>query len=301
MANRITNSGDGSMFIQVGMDLNSNKAWSKFRKEMAKFQKDAIIRTEIEIDSDRFTKAVRQYKDAMGNLVEQTTLFSRSCGTVYDKVTKIETPMEQVAKAEKKLAEEAKKAAESQNKLATETKKAKSIFADFTDTFMKMAKFNTINLIYDGLIDKVSEAIQVTNEFDAAMTEFKKVTDTSNLNLSEYTETLGKLGEVTASTTTEMLNASTEFSKSGFNAEDSAKLAQVANLYMNIADAEISAGEAASFIVSQMKAFSVEASDANSIIDKVNEVKLLLTSINCVNFWKAKTLTRHANQKPSLV
>lgn len=87
-----------------------------------------------------------------------------------------------------------------------------------------------------------------------------------------------------------MLNASTEFSKSGFNAEDSAKLAQVANLYMNIADAEISAGEAASFIVSQMKAFGVEASDATSIIDKVNEVKLLLTSLNCVNFWKAKTL-----------
>lgn len=283
MANRITNSGDGSMFIQVGMDLNSNKAWSQFRKEMAKFQKDAIIRTEIEIDGDRFTKAVRQYKDAMGNLVEQTTLFSRSCGTVYDKVTKIETPMEQVAKAEKKLAEEAKNAAESQNKLATETKKAKSIFADFTDTFMKMAKFNTINLIYDGLIDKVSEAIQVTNEFDAAMTEFKKVTDTSNLNLSEYTETLGKLGEVTASTTTEMLNASTEFSKSGFNAEDSAKLAQVATLYQNIADAEISAGEAASFIVSQMKAFGVEASDATSIIDKVNEVKLFVTSLNRVN------------------
>ena len=66
---------------------------------------------------------------------------------------------------------------------------------------MKMAKFNTINLIYDGLIDKVSEAIQVTNEFDAALTEFKKVTDTSNLNLSEYTKTLGELGEVTARTT----------------------------------------------------------------------------------------------------
>jgi predicted transcriptional regulator len=265
------------------MDLNSNKAWSKFREEMAKFQKDAIIRTEIEIDGDRFTKAVRQYKDAMGNLVEQTTLFSRSCGTVYDKITKIETPMEQVAKAEKKLAEEAKNAAESQNKLATETKKAKSIFADFTDTFMKMAKFNTINLIYDGLIDKVSEAIQVTNEFDAAMTEFKKVTDTSNLNLSEYTKTLGELGEVTASTTTEMLNASTEFSKSGFNAEDSAKLAQVSSLYQNIADKEISAGDAASYIISQMKAFGYTADDAIKIIDKTNEVKLFVTSLNRVN------------------
>ena len=283
MANRITNGGDGSMFIQVGMDLNSSKAWSQFHKEMAKFQKNAIIRTEIEIDGDRFTKAVRQYKDTMGNLVEETSLFSRSCGTVYDKITKIETPMERVAKAEKEVAEEAKKAAESQNKLATETKKAKSIFADFTDTFMKMAKFNTINLIYDGLINKMSEAIQITNEFDAAMTEFKKVTDTSNLNLSEYTETLGKLGEVTASTTTEMLNASTEFSKSGFNAEDSAKLAQVATLYQNIADKEISAGDAASYIISQMKAFGYTADEAIKIIDKTNEVKLFVTSLNRVN------------------
>ena len=87
-----------------------------------------------------------------------------------------------------------------------------------------------------------------------------------------------------------MLEAATEFSKSGFNAETSAQLAQVATLYQNIADAEISAGDAASFIISQMKAYKIEADDATSILDKVNEVKLLLTSINCVNFWKAKTL-----------
>ena len=135
-----------------------------------------------------------------------------------------------------------------------------------------MAKFNTINMIYDGIINKMSEAIQVTNDFDAAMVEFKKVTDTTGLSLDAYTEKLGQLGEATASTTTEMLSASTEFSKSGYGAEDSAKLAQIANLYMNIADAEISAGEAASFIVSQMKAFGVEADDATQIIDKVNEV-----------------------------
>jgi hypothetical protein len=85
-----------------------------------------------------------------------------------------------------------------------------------------------------------------------------------------------------------MVEASTEFSKSGFSAEDSAKLAQVANLYRNIADAELSAGESASYVISQMKAFGYTADEAMQIIDKTNEVKLLLTSINCVNFWKAK-------------
>lgn len=87
-----------------------------------------------------------------------------------------------------------------------------------------------------------------------------------------------------------MLESATEFSKAGFTPEDSARLAQVSSLFQNIADSEVSAGDAASFIISQMKAFNIEADDATSILDKVNEVKLLLTSLNCVNFWKAKTL-----------
>ena len=71
-------------------------------------------------------------------------------------------------------------------------------------------------------------------------------------------------------------------------------------LYQNIADAELTAGESASYVISQMKAFGYTVDDAIKIIDKTNEVKLLLTSINCVNFWKAKTFICHANQKPSL-
>jgi hypothetical protein len=50
-----------------------------------------------------------------------------------------------------------------------------------------------------------------------------------------------------------------------------------------------------------MKAFNMTADQAIDIIDKTNEVKLFVTSLNCVNFWKAKTFISHANQKPSLI
>ena len=62
-----------------------------------------------------------------------------------------------------------------------------------------------------------------------------------------------------------------EFKKSGFNEEDSMKLARVASMYQNVADQEITAGEAANFIVSQMKAYNMTASDSEHIIDAVNE------------------------------
>lgn len=67
-----------------------------------------------------------------------------------------------------------------------------------------------------------------------------------------------------------MVEASTEFKKSGYTENDSATLAMVASMYQNVADEAISAGESASFIISQMKAFGIEASNAEHIINAVN-------------------------------
>lgn len=69
-----------------------------------------------------------------------------------------------------------------------------------------------------------------------------------------------------------MVEASTEFRKNGFNDDDAATLAQVATMFQNVSDEAISAGDSASFIISQMIAFGIEAENAQSIIDKVNEV-----------------------------
>ena len=69
-----------------------------------------------------------------------------------------------------------------------------------------------------------------------------------------------------------MVDAATEFKKSGFSEDDAAILARVASEYQNVADEQLSAGEAANFIISQMKAFNMTAADAEHIIDAVNEV-----------------------------
>lgn len=69
-----------------------------------------------------------------------------------------------------------------------------------------------------------------------------------------------------------MVASATEFRKNSFNDEDSAMLAKVANMYINVADEAISASDSASLIISQMKAFDIEANNAMSIIDAINEV-----------------------------
>ena len=69
-----------------------------------------------------------------------------------------------------------------------------------------------------------------------------------------------------------MVEAATEFRKNSFNDSDSATLAKVATMFTNVADESMSAADSASFIIAQMKAFNIEAGDAEHIIDAVNAV-----------------------------
>jgi TP901 family phage tail tape measure protein len=118
-----------------------------------------------------------------------------------------------------------------------------------------------------------NEAIEIVREFDDALVEFVKVSDLSGEALDEYTQKLGELGEATMKSRTQMLESATEFRKSGFTDEQSAQLAQVATMFQNVADSELSAGDSASFVISQMKAFGMTTTEeAQSIIDKTNAV-----------------------------
>lgn len=69
-----------------------------------------------------------------------------------------------------------------------------------------------------------------------------------------------------------MIEASTEFKKSGYTDEQSLELGRIALLYSNIADEQLNAGDAANFMIAQMKAFNIQAEDSLRIIDALNEV-----------------------------
>ena len=69
-----------------------------------------------------------------------------------------------------------------------------------------------------------------------------------------------------------MVSAATNFRKNGFGDEESANLARISALLQNVADEEISAGEATDFIISQIKGFNIAAEDSIHIVDAVNQV-----------------------------
>lgn len=135
-----------------------------------------------------------------------------------------------------------------------------------------MLTFQVANAIFSKTIDIISSMASQVLEVDTALTEFRKVSDLYGAALDKYADGLAKAGSNVARTRAEMIEAATTFRKSGFSDEDAATLATVASTFQNVADTELSAADAASSIISQMKAFSIEASDATKIIDVYNNV-----------------------------
>jgi TP901 family phage tail tape measure protein len=148
---------------------------------------------------------------------------------------------------------------------------------------MKMAKFNTINLIYDQIVESMSKAVEITKEYNEVLTEFTKVSDLSGESLQNYTEKLGVLGLDVARTTSEMIDGATQWKKSGFTDEESAQLAKIGAEFQNIADEELSASDAANILISAMQGFDLGTQQAEHIVDVINEVELFVTSLNRVN------------------
>lgn len=224
-------------------------------------QYNALITTIRQVDKDgKVTiKTIEEFTNAQGKLVQQTRVTDEN--------------LKKVVEDEQKISDATNNASKSTQNFATSTKQAannaKTFGQSLSDAMSRLLKYTVAMLPIQAVRNAISEATTTLQEFDSALIEFRKVSDLAGESLTRYVAKLAEMGEITGSTMQAMVEASTEFRKSGFTDEDSAKLAVIAEKYRNIADEEISAGESASFIIAQMKAFNIEADQAEHIIDAV--------------------------------
>lgn len=216
----------------------------------------------IQVDGTQVLKTTKQLQDDMGK--------------VYTSVEKVNTATG--------------KTTSSLTGMAKETAK---VDQGFTDIIGKVAKFGLAVSVIHTFTEGIRMAVEAVFDFDKALTEFNKVADISGTQVDKYTDKLADMGKEVARTRTEMLEASGEAVKAGFSEDDAASLAKVATMYQNVADAEMSAGDAMTFLVSQQKAFKIPAQDAIMIIDKVNEVSNKM-SVSSVDMATSLTKTSSA-------
>lgn len=138
--------------------------------------------------------------------------------------------------------------------------------------FQSFTTFRVVQSTLDAAFKGIQQMVNEVINLDDKLTELKKVTDLEGDSLKQFTKKAYESAKEVAKTGSEMIEASTEFAKAGYDSDTSLELGKVALMYTNIADETISASEASSFMIAQMKAFNIEAEDSMHIIDAVNEV-----------------------------
>ena len=121
-------------------------------------------------------------------------------------------------------------------------------------------------------ISEIRKGIGYVKEIDLAMTELKKVTDETEASYSNFLKTASKTASTIGSTISDFTDATANFARLGYSMEESAKMAETAIVYKNVADGLDTVEESTESIISTMKAFGIASSDTMSIIDRYNEV-----------------------------
>ena len=92
----------------------------------------------------------------------------------------------------------------------------------------KVIQFGAVTAIIRGVTSGLGDMVQNVFELDAALTEYKKVSDLTGKSLEKYTDQAYKAGRATARTGTEMIEAATQFKKMGYTDQQSMQLAETA-------------------------------------------------------------------------
>lgn len=125
-----------------------------------------------------------------------------------------------------------------------------------------------ISIVEQGLRQIYQNVVNI----DSAMTELKKVTNETDNTYDAFLDDAGTRAKNLGASISDIVTASADFARLGYNLKDSKELADAAVLYQHVGDGISSVNDASESIISTMKAFGVEAKDVTSIVDKFNEV-----------------------------
>ena len=116
------------------------------------------------------------------------------------------------------------------------------------------------------------DMIQDVRELDDSLLELTKVSDLSAEGLENVTNQAYKLGERVARTGKEVIDATTEFKRAGFDMQQSMDMAESAMVMTNVAENITDTADAAGTLISVLKGFNMDASETMTIVDKINQV-----------------------------
>ena len=152
------------------------------------------------------------------------------------------------------------------------TKSSMSFFDMMQEGAEKMIIWTIVGGLIFGTKRAIEDAVVAVKELDDALLELNKVVDLTDQEVSDFVVTATNLGESLNATTAEVATATSMFAKMGFELGEAMELAEKSLVLTKVGDNMGTVEDSASALISVLKGFNLEATEAGRIIDIINKV-----------------------------
>ena len=156
--------------------------------------------------------------------------------------------------------------------LAEAGRKGKTLGGVIEAAYKKFGGWMIVTKSLMSAVHGIRQMVENVRELDAAMTELRKVTNETEASYRKFFNEASERAKRLGATFADTINATADFARLGYSLNEAADLADAALVYKNVGDGISDISDASSSVISTMKAFNIEASNAMSIVDKFNEV-----------------------------
>lgn len=160
---------------------------------------------------------------------------------------------------------------ETQNSMRGLNRLGASLKDQMTQAAQSFTQWLSVSSAVMLVLNQLRKMPQEVYAIDTAMTELAKVSDTTTKRLSQSLEKSVETAKKYASTVDDVVSATADWSRLGYNIEDAERLAKIATIYKNVGDG-IDISTANESLVSTLQGFKINAEEALHIIDAFNEV-----------------------------
>ena len=192
---------------------------------------------------------------------------------------KYKTQLEEVRDAYKNVTTEGQKlevdakARDLKAKISADGLTGASFWQDTKRAVNQIAQFTGIyGMLQNVVMEIPSKVVSNVKEINDAQIELAKVaSDASESQLSQYWDQAAESAKKYGATVSDVISSTADWSKLGWGLNDAKKLSDVTTLYQRVGD-NMTQESASESLVSTLQGFNMQADEAESIVDKFNEV-----------------------------
>lgn len=158
------------------------------------------------------------------------------------------------------------------NRIENAERQAGNLGKSFTDTIKagvkKFVEWGVASNLVMSAWRNAKKMVDAVYDIDTSMTSLYKVTDETASKYNEFLTSSSAKAQELGRSVSSLVEQTANWAKLGFNLDEAKELAEISSIYANVG--EVDDDTAVSDIVTAMKAFNIEASDAITIVDMLN-------------------------------